>query len=259
MIPHKSNRKEPKVLGHEGRIKMEPCSVLRVPLCPLWLILLVLLALASPLSALSELYWEDPALFVPQSASFPVSAFNDRLAVMAWQEHRTSRQSLTEISISMAVKAPGQAWSKPRIVGDPYTYSGEEPSILSAAVDSRGRIILAVAASALETEIFISGDRGETWKRTRLNNGAAGSVAPRIYPLAGGGYLLFVTRGSGESLSIFTARSDDGERWTAFQPFVDEADLQLSFLHTHASLSGTEYVVFQSYGRGAEGTPTFQL
>ncbi|MFP3042590.1 SpoIIE family protein phosphatase [Treponema primitia] len=224
--------------------------------------LLFFLGCAVSLSALSDFFWEQPDLFIPQEADFPVSAFNDDISILAWQENHTGPVEGGgdgQIVISLALKRTGDPWRMYPAVGGPYTYSGAEPAILSVAVDSRGRIILAAAASASETEILISGDQGESFRRVRLNNGAEGSVAPRIYSRTGGGYLLFVTRGIAQSLSIFYARSDDGISWTAFEPFVMDTAMQLNFLPTHAGLNGTDYVIFQSFVGSVDIVPTFQL
>jgi serine phosphatase RsbU (regulator of sigma subunit) len=232
-------------------------------------ILFFLLCSAGALFALSDFFWEQPNFFAPPEdpqgspgGSFPVSAFNGGLSILAWQENKAGPVpggGDGQITVSLAVKRSGGPWDIHRSVGGPYTYSGAEPAILSAAVDFRGRIILAVAASTSETEILFSADRGENFRRRRLNNGAEGSVAPRIYPGAGGGYLLFVTRGGGQTLSIFYAHSDDGTSWTSFAPFITETALQLNFLPTHAGLNGTDYVIFQSFVGSAETAPAFQL
>jgi serine phosphatase RsbU (regulator of sigma subunit) len=233
-------------------------------------ILLFLFGCAGTLFAVSDFFWEQPDFFTapedpegsPLRGGFPVSAFNGGLSILAWQENEAGPVpggGDGQIIVSLAVKQSGGPWFIHRSLGGPYTYFGAEPAILSAAVDSRGRIILAVAASASETEILFSADQGENFRRRRLNNGAEGSVAPRIYSGADGGYLLFVTRGSGQTLSIFYARSDDGTNWTPFAPFITEAALQLNFLPAHAALNGTDYVIFQSFVGSAEAAPAFQL
>jgi serine phosphatase RsbU (regulator of sigma subunit) len=215
------------------------------------------------LPAQSDFYWEQPEVFSPAAGSFPVSAFNGSLSVIAWQESSRLSGSASpgdgQISVSLAVKVPGGPWQIRRAVGGPYVYSGTEPSILSAALDDRGRILIAVAASSTQTEILISDDMGASFASYRVNSGSESAVAPRIYPRAGGGYLLFVTRGRDQSLSLFYARSEDGSAWSAFEPFVTESGLQLNFLPTHAALNGVDHVVFQSFVGGADVIPAFQL
>jgi hypothetical protein len=159
----------------------------------------------------------------------------------------------------MAVKVPGSLWENRGIIGGPYVYSGTEPSILSVVIDQQGRIIIAAAASSTQTEILISADQGLSFDRYRMDSGTENSVAPRIAVCSDGSYLLFVTRGSESSLSIYYALSDDGRTWSSFRPLVTDAGMQLNFLPSHASLGGREYVVFQSFTGSSETIPTFQL
>jgi serine phosphatase RsbU (regulator of sigma subunit) len=237
------------------------------------LLLFFLLCPAPFVSALSAFYWDRPGLFSPDGGapggSFPVTAFNGSIAVLAWQENAGSPAGGDgdgQIVVSLAVKRSGGDWRVHRSVGGPYAYSGAEPALLSAAVDGQNRIVLAAAASALDTEILVSGDGGETFARALLRGGAGGSLAPRIFHRAGGGYLLFAAQGAssggglgGQTLSIRCARSADGLSWTAFEPFVEDRSLRLNFLPTHAVLNGIDYVVFQSFVGSVDVAPTFQL
>ncbi|MDR3123624.1 MAG: SpoIIE family protein phosphatase [Treponema sp.] len=229
-------------------------------------ILFFLLCRAAQVCALSDFYWEQPDFFSPDGGSpggsFPVTAFNGGVAVVAWQENTggpVGEDDGGQIAVSVAVKRSGENWRVRRGVGGPYAYSGSEPALLSAAVDAQGRIVLAAAASIADTELLVSGDGGETFDRVRIRSGAESSVAPRVYPREGGGYLLFATRGSNQTLSIYYARSENGLSWTSFEPFVTEQSMQLNFLPTHAGLRGIDYVVFQSFVGGVDATPTFQL
>ncbi|MDR1374199.1 MAG: SpoIIE family protein phosphatase [Treponema sp.] len=211
----------------------------------------------------SGFYWEQPELFSPAQGSFPVSSFNGDLSVVAWQETQPGPVSGGvgdgRINMSMAVKSPGGQWLIRRNLGGPYTYSGSEPAILNALVDPRGRIFLAAAASAAETEILVSGDGGESFRSYRLDSGSESSIAPRIFPLTGGGYIIFIARGKDQTLSIYYSLSQDGYSWAPFQPFVQDAGLQLNFLPSHASFNGVDYVVFQSYVGTVDISPSFQL
>jgi serine phosphatase RsbU (regulator of sigma subunit) len=228
-------------------------------------ILFFLLCCAARLCALSSFFWEQPGYFSPDGGppegSFPVTAFNGSTAVLAWQENSggPAAEGGGQIVVSVAVKRNGEDWRVHRGLGGPYAYAGSEPALLSAAVDPRGRILLAAAASLSDTEILVSRDGGETFSRVRIRSGAEGSLAPRIYPREGGGYLLFATRGSGQTLSIHFARSEDGLSWTAFEPFVKDPSLDLNFLPVHAGLRGMDYVVFQSFVSSVDAASTFQL
>ncbi|MCL2472192.1 MAG: SpoIIE family protein phosphatase, partial [Treponema sp.] len=209
------------------------------------------------------LYWEAPRLFSSTVGSFPVSAFTDDFSVLAWQEARANRDtSITGsgvINIGLAVKISGQDWQRKANAGGPYMYSGTEPSILSMAIDQKGRLLIAVAASTTQTEILISDDKGESFSRNSVSLGSESSVAPRIYVRADGGYLLFITRGSEQTLSIYYSQSQDGITWSPFELFVREPNLQLNFLPAHASIGSRDFVFFQSFVSDANVNPSFQL
>ncbi|MDR2211920.1 MAG: SpoIIE family protein phosphatase [Spirochaetaceae bacterium] len=206
-----------------------------------------------------ELYWEEPRLFANRNGSFPVSAYQGNLSVVAWQE-TAKTASGGQIKVSLAVKQGRGPWI-PRNEVASYTYSGTEPAILSTVIDSRGRILIAAAASGTETDILISSDLGETFDRYQLELGSESSVAPRIFTRSDGGYILFVTRGTTrDGLSLYYSRSDDGISWTHFQPFVTESGRNFNFLPSYISFNGRDYVVYQSRVTGlTEVGPTFQL
>jgi hypothetical protein len=212
------------------------------------------------LYAFSDFYWEYPEVFSSGPGSFPLSAYNGELSVVVWQESREPPAGAVgdgHITASLAVKASGGEWRVYPSVGGPYAYWGAEPAILSVAVDSRGRILLAAAVSSAETEILISEDQGETFRAVRLNFGSETSVAPRIFSRSGGGYYLFICRGTGRSLELYYARSADGVAWSSFEPLVRNPSLPFTFLPSLASRGGIDYVVFQSFGEG--DASTFQL
>jgi len=215
--------------------------------------------------AQSDFFWEQPQVFSERQGGFPVTAYNGEFAVVVWQESvrraATSQNSSGDgsINIALAVKMPGQPWIKRGIVGGPYSYSGTEPSILSAVIDKQNRILISAAASASEVEILISGDMGESFIRSRVDSRSESSLAPKLSVCTNGSYLLFVTRGTESSLSTYYARSSDGLEWTPFMPFVTDSGMELNFLPSHVSFQGREYVIFQSFTRSAETIPTFQL
>jgi hypothetical protein len=224
----------------------------------------LLLALFSSAAsfAVEDFYWETPAPFSRSAARFPVSAFNGDLSVVAWQEPVQAADGGSAVSVSLAVKRGDGQRRVLRNVAGPYPFTDTEPSIASVAVDGRGRILLALSATPTETEVLVSSDEGASFSRSviRSDNGSVstpGAVAPRIFVRSDGGYLLFATRGTDQSLSIFVSRSDDGAVWTPFAPFVVEEGMRLNFLPTHAAAGGKDIVVFQSLSSSAR--PTFQL
>ncbi|MCL2720436.1 MAG: SpoIIE family protein phosphatase [Treponema sp.] len=226
----------------------------------------------------NDLFWEAPELFNSRAGTFPVSAHSEAFSVVAWQEVTPNGNGSAvgggTINVNVAIKEVDGQWIHRGTVGGPYRFLGSEPSILSIAVDNQNRIIIAAAAGDAQTEILISSDRGRSFRKQTINLGAENSVAPRIYVRADGGFLLFVTRGRAESLTIYYSRSYDGFTWSSFQPFVTESALTLNFLPAHASVEipiiprdeetvgysiYRDVVFFQSRIMGAEELPAFQL
>ena len=229
------------------------------------LFLLALFFFSPCLYAQTDLFWEAPELFSPGQGNFPFSVFNRDFGIVVWQEPDRRPVSGPDgtgdgsIKIALGIKRPGENWVNQGVIGGPYVYSGAEPSILSAVIDNNNRILIAAAASATQTEILVSDDMGRSFDRYRLNSGTESSLAPRISVCSDGSFLLFVTRGGESSLSIYYSRSRDGRNWSAFQPFITEAGMQLTFLPSHVSFNGRDYVVFQSFTASSETIPTFQL
>ncbi|MCL2210400.1 MAG: SpoIIE family protein phosphatase [Treponema sp.] len=201
-----------------------------------------------------DFFWEEAAPFTPRAGKFPVSAHSTDFSVVAWQE-----VSASSIYIYLAIKEAGSDWMQRGAVSGPYTFLGTEPSILSMAVDNRGRIIIAVAPGGAQAEILISSNRGQSFTKQMVDLGAENTVAPRLYVRGDGGYFLFVTRGRSQSLSIYYSRSDDGVSWSPFEFFTPENTLSLNFLPAHASVGRRDIVFFQSLIMGVESLSTFQL
>jgi serine phosphatase RsbU (regulator of sigma subunit) len=215
----------------------------------------------SPLSAV-DFFWEEAELFTSRPGSFLVSAYSAEFSAIAWQEVTPNADpNVTggSINIHLAVKEAKGEWEQRGIAAGPYAFSGTEPSIISLVIDNRGRIVIAAAAGGAQIEILISADRGRSFSKNSVNMGAENSVAPRIFVRADGGYLLFVTRSSGQSLSIYYSRSNDGVSWPSFQLFTTENNLLFNFLPTHAGIGRRDIVFFQSRISGAESSATFQL
>ncbi|GBU28918.1 hypothetical protein R84B8_02480 [Treponema sp. R8-4-B8] len=227
------------------------------------LLLILLITQAVPTLLAQEFFWEEEEPFSPRPGKFPVSANSNDFSVIAWQEVTPNRDaSVTSggfINIFLAVKESGKDWVQRGAVGGPYVYLGTEPSIISMVIDNRGRILIAAASGNAQAEILISQDRGLNFSRHIVNLGAENSVAPRLYVRADGGYLLFITRGSGQSLSICYSRSDNGINWPPFEFFTQENAPSLNFLPAHASAARKDIVFFQSLAIGTESVSTYQL
>ncbi|MCX7655674.1 MAG: SpoIIE family protein phosphatase [Treponemataceae bacterium] len=182
------------------------------------------------------------------------------MGVLLWQEaelKRSGENAEYHIYLSLGIKEGKNPWLIRSRVAGPYIFRGTEPAIASITVDSKKQIWLAVVESGSSVVLLRSDDRGASFTAHRFNGDTNTSLAPRLFIRSDGGYLLFVSRGQEESLSLFYSRSDDGISWTAFEPFVTESGFRLNFLPTHGAQGGRDYVVFQSL-RGIE-RPTFQL
>ncbi|MDR2103260.1 MAG: HAMP domain-containing protein, partial [Treponema sp.] len=212
------------------------------------------------LHGLSEFFWEDPEIFSESSGNFPVSAFNGRLSVIAWQEAEPIPGGMGSgyIRISLGIKKSGQAWQIRRDIGVSCPYSGVEPALLSIIVDQRDRILIAAAGPAFQTTILLSDDGGEHFSAYPVE-GAGEALNPRIFTGAGEGYLLFITRQAEQSHALYYARSKDGISWPSFELFAEGPDPALPFLPSHAALGKTDYVMFQSPAEGADSLDTSQL
>lgn len=207
-----------------------------------------------------EWYWESPQPFSPPGGKFPQIASYGELGVLLWQEaeqKRSGESTEYQIYLSVAVKEGKNPWLVRSRVAGPYVFRGTEPAIASITVDSKKRIWLAVVESGSSVVLLRSDDRGESFTEHRFNGNTNTSLAPRLFVRSDGGYLLFVSRGQEDSLSLFYSRSDDGLSWTSFEPFVTESGFRLNFLPAHGAQGGRDYVVFQSL-QGIE-RPTFQL
>ena len=222
------------------------------------LVLPLIFILSLALGAQSNFFWESPEAFSGINGTFPITASGDNLDIVLWQQSTTHAVG-GSIYIYLAVKAEDGNWERRGIIGGPYNFSGTEPSILSAVIDSKNRIIVAAAASSTETEILISDDKGFTFESYRLDNFGETLLSPRLAVRADGGFLLFITRGGDISLSIFYALSDDALSWSPFLPFITDPGMNLNFLPSHASFGSSDYVIFQSFLSTVETIPAFQL
>ena len=227
----------------------------------LFFILLVFLAVLPVAS--QELYWEQAENFSPRAGKFPVSAYSNDFSVIAWQEVTPNRDATITsggfINVYLAVKEAGKEWAQRGIIGGPYAYLGTEPSILSMVIDNKGRILIAAASGNAQAEILISENRGQSFSKQTINLGIENSVAPRLYVRADGGYLLFITRGQTQSISILYSRSENGINWSPFEYFTPENALSLNFIPAHAIIGRRDIVFFQSLAVGADSSSAYQL
>ncbi|MDR3167854.1 MAG: signal protein, partial [Treponema sp.] len=213
------------------------------------------------LHGLSDFYWEPPEIFSTPPGNFPVSAYNSRLSVIAWQEAEAPPGGTGEgrIRLSLGIKKTGEPWQLRRDIGPVYPYTGTEPAILSVTLDQQDRIFISAAVSPAQIEILVSDDGGDSFRAYRINGDYENSLTPRIFVTSGGAYLLFITRRLEQSLALYYARSEEGFFWSPFELFAEGLQDPAGFQPSHAALGNTDHVIFQALAEGEAGRSLSQL
>ncbi len=222
-----------------------------------------ILLVGTALSA-QDYYWEAPRPLAEGAGRFPTALASSGGIVVVWQESSPRPAGEGEGGqawLSLA-RLSRDAWTIRRRFAGPYDYRGSEPLLFSAASEN-GEVAIAAAAGDGAIEVLLSNDGGRSFRVAERPAPSAAAVAPRIFPSAQGGWLLFVTQGESESLKLFYSRSADGSSWEPFRPFVaGEEGLELNFLPSAARSRDAQgrpvdVVVFQSLIPGARRS--FQL
>ncbi|MAG14014.1 MAG: serine/threonine protein phosphatase [Spirochaetales bacterium] len=207
------------------------------------------------------IYWEYPDILVPSPAKYLKVADNNNNVALVWQESRISEANRGEIYLSLRYKSGVEDWFGLHRFAGPYPFVGREVPIYSAVIDEHGTVYVAILAGSRSVEIYrmLSGET-EIREISTIEM-AATTVAPHLFIGSNGGLLLFLTQdileetveiseleGRGTT-AIFYSKSDDGQEWGNFVPFVEDDALKvtLHFLPRHAALGQRDYVVFQSY------------
>ncbi|MGA2639598.1 MAG: SpoIIE family protein phosphatase [Spirochaetia bacterium] len=229
---------------------------------------------AAALGTAQTLYWENPRVFVPPGISSSSSMVGSSLMGLAWQEIRPRSQTdrtSGDIFLSLAVSADGITWiTHPQFFG-PIRYTGvtegNEPRVYSMVMDSRDRILVAVATSDRETVIRESTDQGASFRQVARLTSRASTGVPSLFTMNGGGFLLLLSQGSSNaelasgSVTLAYSHSRDGRSWSELAPFVTAADRTGSpqLQPTHATLQGSDYVIFESLTARSDLTSSWQL
>jgi hypothetical protein len=221
-------------------------------------------------------FWEAPATIA--EGRFP-SFFSSKAGpVLIWQESQASGESGTA-RIRFARFEDG-SWKAGDVSASSYSYNsaGAPPILYSATQARNGTIAVAIAASDTSIEIRLSRDGGRSFELAGRLEASTTSVAPRIYPSASGGWIVFATQGrpssgapaagsgpgvSGSdasaaagapaasltsSVSIYVARSADGSTWSGFEPLVSvDEGLLINFAPFSSPAASKDIVVFQTF------------
>ena len=220
----------------------------------------ILALLLACLPAWAE-YWEAPEI-LSSDGRFP-SLFSTKSGpLLIWQEAQSSGET-GSARLRFAVFSSGE-WRRGSVTEAAYSYTstGAPPILYSAAQAKDGTVAVAIAATSNRIELWLCHDGKDFSFAGKLETEIA-SVAPRIYPSASGGWLLFATQGksstaSGEgatvetaqpsSVSIIVARSADGSSWSGFQNLIAEGEgLPMNFAPFASTLGLKDLVVFQTF------------
>ena len=225
----------------------------------------LLFALGASLGAAAQdFYWESPRPLIDGSGRFPSLLQLEGGILAIWQESVTtnegSDEAVGQVWLSMARNA-GKGWEIQHRFAGPFAFRGTEPLLYSATGEGR-KVAIATSAGDGRIEVLISTDGGASFKTAARPAPSSAAVAPRIFISAQGGYILFVTQGENESLSLSSSTSADGLSWKSFSPLIaPEDNLSLNFLPAAGRLQTKDgprdIVVFQSLL--VSNRPTFQL
>lgn len=195
----------------------------------------------------SDLYWDLPFRISQGQGKFPVSDFNNQGAVVLWQEHKENDNN-TYLS-SLYMDKNGEK-TLSRFFAGPISYGGEEPALSSVTITGKGDIYAVAPVDSNFLGVYFSEDKGRTYSQVLIEANSGKDfkklVAPRIYELGGGGFIIFAAKAMNDVLSIYYSISEDGKEWSGFKPFSPVEKLGASFLPVHISFKNLDYVVFQS-------------
>ena len=172
-------------------------------------------------SAYSQpLYWENPSPFTNSETDcrFPATVSGNSkkapLSVCFWEEVDKEK---SEIYLASSTSKDGLNWSDPSRFAGPFQYSGEIPELYSVAMNRKGLIEVAVLSGINEISVYESTD-GVSFTQKTLPPSELPLVGPRIFPTSSDGFILFATRGQGESFSLVSAVSKSSS-WSEFTEF----------------------------------------
>lgn len=210
----------------------------------LLIFLFVLLVSGAPVSA-AQYYWENPERISTGDCRFPQAVSNSSLYAVFWQEIDT-RESRVYLSAAVQQSGSGSLVTHRRFAG-PFSYSGEVPDLYSAAINESGKICVSVLSESNMVSVFSSDDGGTSFARVDFERQQLPVVAPRIYSLKSGEFILFASLGKDEAFSMVYARSRDGVNWSDFSVFEPSRNFTNPFLPVLASGEKGDILFFQAH------------
>lgn len=203
--------------------------------------------MALPASA-AQYYWENPLRITSTDSRFPQAVSNGNSSAVFWEEVDSSKSQIYLSAQIKFVSRDGQDYGYRTIrrFAGPFDYSGEVPDMFSASMNSGGRISVAVLSSSNEISVFTTSNYGTTFERTDLGKQELPLVAPRLYSLRTGEFILFASLGKDESFSMVYSKSHDGISWGAFVPFEPAKNLTNPFLPVLGNTDKGDLLLFQA-------------
>jgi len=217
------------------------------------------LALALPSPAAAE-FWELPSSL--GEGRFPAFLAAAKGPVAIWQESQSTGDA-GSARIKFA-RFDGEAWKSGAVSPSSYAFSSTgsaPPMLFSASLAANGNIAVAISASSTVVEVYLSRDDGASFSLAGKLQAATTSVAPRIYPSAKGGWIVYATQGRPgteaapaegsvalSSVSVYRSASSDGSAWGPFESILaPDEGLLMNFAPFSAAFGGRDVLVFQTF------------
>lgn len=206
----------------------------------------------------STLYFEEPIALTEDNARFPRFVSIGRELLIFYQKVERSDEESGTITISALRSDTGREWDRsPGLIG-PFAFSGTSVPLVYSVVDTRDQLIyVAITATADETVIFRSADRGRSFTRIHTVSTDRTNVAPYLAEMSDGSITLFVNTNLDGRQQIVYINSPDGDTWSQRRALDSDAATGLSFLPRHAHVDGRDFVVFQ--GLNITRRSTYQI
>lgn len=220
--------------------------------------LLAVVASIVPLAAQEGVYFETPRVVQGDGTRFPsFLALNDRLLV-AYQETVQLDEESGQFWIAFLRSDSGREWERLETRIGPFVYGGTAiPFAFSALVHQDDTVFVAITTGAEETRVYRSDDRLAGFTPVLSVRTEQTNVAPRLFETGDGSIVLFVNQNLNGRQQIVYLHSADGVSWSDPQPFDDDGRTGFTFLPTHTTIGGRDFVVYQ--GLNISLRSTYQL
>lgn len=160
-------------------------------------------------------YFENPEIFssTTSECTYPssVNSSSKNGAVLFWQESTGS-----SLQIACSSTQDGIKWSDKKVLSQDIIFSGTVPLVYSVSVNKSGTIVCAILKEEGCLEFISSRDTFASFEKSELNSENESFIAPRIFTLSNGSFILFVSSGIDENFGLKYSVSKDGLKWSEF-------------------------------------------